>query len=212
MKRLIAKIEYKLIKYLYRKNDKKLSYHKLRAELRKKRKINVGSGDVDFSEEWFSCDISTLDITNRSNWINILGSVKLKNIFAEHVWEHLTEEDTDLANRNCYEFLKKNGRIRIAVPDGYHPNKDYIDYVKPNGNGIGSDDHKILYNYNSLSQKLKDTGFKTELLEYWDETGKFHFQDWSNDGGKVNRSRQFDSRNINGKLNYTSLIIDAIKI
>jgi len=213
---MILKILLRNIKkfiYCLRQSHVKARYYRnIRFEIRKKKKLNVGSGSVEFDKEWFSCDIDQLDITKRREWVKLLGNSKVTNIFAEHVWEHLSYEDTNLANKNCYIFLKKNGRLRIAVPDGYHPNKDYIDYVKPNGNGIGSDDHKILYNYNSLSQKLKEAGFKTELLEYWDETGKFHFQDWSNDGGKVNRSRRFDSRNINGKLNYTSLIIDAIKI
>ncbi len=184
---------------------------KIRSEIRRKRKINIGSGNVDFDENWFSCDINVLDITNRSNWIKLLGSLKVNNLFAEHVWEHLDEKDTNLANRNCYYFLKKNGRLRIAVPDGYHPSKDYIDYVKPNGSGIGSDDHKILYNYTIMKDKLEAIGFTVELLEYWDEKGKFHYENWTNEGGKVYRSRRYDGRNINNQLNYTSLIIDAIK-
>lgn len=182
----------------------------IKAEIRSKRKINIGSGNVDFDEKWFSCDIDILDITDKSNWNKLLGSLKVDNLFAEHVWEHLDEKDTNLANRNCYHFLKKNGRLRIAVPDGYHPSKDYIDYVKPNGSGIGSDDHKILYNYTIMKDKLEAIGFTVELLEYWDEKGKFHYENWTNEGGKVYRSRRYDGRNIN-QLNYTSLIIDAIK-
>ncbi len=184
---------------------------KIRSEIRRKRKINVGSGGVKFDEDWFSCDITILDITNRMNWFKLLGLKKMTNIFAEHVWEHLDEKDTNLANENCYFFLKKNGRLRIAVPDGYHPNKEYIEYVKPNGNGIGSDDHKILYNYTIMKDKLEAIGFTVELLEYWDEDGKFHFENWTNEGGKVHRSRRYDLRNINNQLNYTSLIIDAVK-
>jgi len=180
-------------------------------EIRREIKLNVGCGDVDFSKEWFSCDIDVLDLTDRLNWIKLLGSLTIDNIFAEHVWEHLSEEDTMLANRNCYEFLKKKGRLRIAVPDGYHPDKSYIDYVKPNGTGIGSDDHKILYNYKSLSKKLQEVGFTTNLLEYWDEHGDFNSQKWNNKHGKVRRSKQYDPRNNDGQLNYTSLIIDAIK-
>ena len=141
----------------------------------------------------------------------LLGGQKLNNIFAEHVWEHLTEDDTILANKNCYEFLNKNGRLRLAVPDGYHPDKKYIDYVKPGGVGRGAQDHKILYNYQTLKDKLEKTGFKTELLEFWDESGNFHYTDWSIKHGRVSRSKRYDQRNRNGQLNYTSLIIDAIK-
>ena len=195
------------------KNSESRDYldRNIRREIKRKRKINVGCADVEFDEEWFSCDIHTLDITDRDNWERLVGSVKLNNIFAEHVWEHLSKEDVVLANSNCYKFLKKGGRLRIAVPDGFHPDKRYIDYVKPNGTGAGADDHKALYNYKTLSEVLENEGFKIELLEYWDEEGKFHFREWSTENGKVIRSRRFDQRNKNGKLNYTSLIIDAVK-
>ena len=165
----------KLIKKLLKKDEKSLLIKRLKSQLRKKRKINVGCADVEFDEEWFSCDIHTLDITDRDNWKRLVGSVKLNNIFAEHVWEHLSKEDVVLANSNCYKFLKKGGRLRIAVPDGFHPDKRYIDYVKPNGTGAGADDHKALYNYKTLSILLENAGFKTEMLEYWDEKRKVSF-------------------------------------
>lgn len=201
----------KLIKYLIKKRDEAQFNKKVRSKIKQKRKLNVGSGDVEFDQDWFSCDINILDITDRNNWEKLLGTIKLTNIFAEHVWEHLSKEDVVLANSNCYKFLKKGGRLRIAVPDGYHPDKAYIDYVKPNGTGAGADDHKVLYNYKTLSGLLEKEGFRTELLEYWDEKGKFHFKDWSTEDGKVERSRRFDHRNKNGRLSYTSLIIDAVK-
>ncbi len=182
-----------------------------RKEILNKRKLNVGSGGVSFSKEWFSCDIDVLDLTKKKDWKRLLGNNKIENIFAEHVWEHLNAEDTRLANNNCYDFLKENGSLRISVPDGYHPDSKYIDWVKPDGTGPGADDHKLLYNYKILTKRLEDSGFKVKLLEYWDENGNFHFIDWSLAGGKVLRSRRYDQRNNDGKLNYTSLIIDAIK-
>ncbi len=188
-----------------------LYYRSLRKEVISKRKINVGSGNVDFDDSWFSCDIKILDITQKLNWKKILGRHRLTNIFAEHVWEHLSEKDTLLANQNCYMYLKKGGRLRLAVPDGFHPSEEYINYVKPNGIGLGADDHKILYNYISLREALEDVGFQVELLEYWDENGQFHFTNWSNEHGKVKRSKRYDERNSDGKLKYTSLILDAIK-
>lgn len=201
----------KYFNFIIKKIKRALVYRKLKSEIKKKKKLNVGSGNVEFDKEWFSCDINLLNLTKKSDWFRLLGFSKVNNIFAEHVWEHLSDEDTYLANKNCYKFLKKNGRLRIAVPDGNHPNKDYIDYVKPNGSGIGSDDHKILYNYCSIKERLENAGFRVELLEYWDENGKFHYIDWTNEHGKVRRSRRYDSRNSNEELNYTSLIIDAIK-
>ena len=62
-----------------------------------------------------------------------------------------------------------------------------------------------------MTESLVKVGFKVELLEYWDEDGNFHFKNWTNKHGKVKRSKRYDSRNSDGQLNYTSLIIDAIK-
>jgi predicted SAM-dependent methyltransferase len=177
----------------------------------KKKKFNIGAGVTKLSQDWYSTDIDTLNITKESDWKRLLFYLRLDKIMAEHVWEHLTEDQTKLANRNCYKFLKKDGVLRIAVPDGYHPDRKYIEYVMPGGSGAGADDHKILYNYKTLKEILEIVGFRVNLLEYWDELGQFHFTNWSNDGGKIERSRRYDPRNSDGKLNYTSLIVDAVK-
>ena len=177
-------------------------------------KIMVGSGDrygVNKNNKWLLTDIKTLDLTKENDWQRLLKKFKVDNILAEHVWEHLTEIDTKLANQNCYKYLKENGVLRLAVPDGFHPHNDYINYVKPGGHGDGADDHKILYTYISLKEGLEKVGFKVQLLEYWDENGNFNFKDWTDDGGHIRRSSRYDSRNKEGELNYTSLIVDAIK-
>jgi predicted SAM-dependent methyltransferase len=176
-----------------------------------KRKFNIGSGGTDIGKDWYATDIDTLDITKKEDWNNLLYFLKLDNIVAEHVWEHLSDKDTELANRNCFRFLKRKGVLRIAVPDGYHPNAAYIEWVRPGGNGPGADDHKILYNYKIMKDRLEKAGFEIRLLEYWDENGDFHFTDWTNEGGYIMRSRRFDKRNSGGELLYTSLIVDAIR-
>lgn len=183
----------------------------LRKEAITKRKLNVGAGGVSLTSDWFSCDRDLLDLTKRDDWKRLLGKTKMSNIFAEHVWEHLSDVDTELANKNCYNFLRTNGKLRIAVPDGYHINTEYIEWVKVGGIGPGADDHKILYNYKTLRNRLESVGFKVQLVEYWDEFGKFNSVSWDIVDGKVSRSKEFDSRNTDGNLNYTSLIIDAIK-
>lgn len=177
----------------------------------KKRKLNVGNSNINLTNDWMPTDIDTLNITLASDWKNLFHGIQLDNIMAEHVWEHLTDADTALANKNCYDYLKKGGRLRLAVPDGNNPDKDYIKWVRPGGNGVGADDHKILYTYDVMKSRLEKVGFEVELLEYWDETGKFHFTDWTNEAGLVRRSRRYDERNEGEKLGYTSLIVDAIK-
>jgi predicted SAM-dependent methyltransferase len=176
-----------------------------------KRKFNIGSGKFTFENGWLNTDKNSLNICREEDWKRYLKFLKLDNILAEHVWEHLAEEETAAANRNCFAFLKHGGNLRLAVPDGFHPKQDYIDWVKIGGVGPGADDHKVLYNYRTLKASLEKAGFKVTLLEYWDEEGQFHFTNWTDEAGRIIRSRRYDKRNAGSDLNYTSLIIDAKK-
>lgn len=160
---------------------------------------------------WISTDVDLLDVTSWRDWERVFGRRRADALMAEHVWEHLNEDQTRAANANCFTFLTPGGYLRLAVPDGFHPDPKYIEYVRPGGTGAGATDHKIQYNYRLLTSRLEMVGFTVSLLEYWDEDGRFHFTDWSSDGGHITRSRRFDERNVPGNLAYTSLIVDATK-
>lgn len=174
-------------------------------------KIVVGSSGI-FEEGWIPSEIEVLNLLKGDNWLNFFEPASISHILAEHVWEHLSQDDGVIAAQTCFRFLKPQGRLRIAVPDGYHSDPDYIDYVKVGGIGDGADDHKILYNYQSLSLMLKRVGFQVDILEFFDEGGNFHHKDWDIEDGFIHRSLKYDRRNIGGHPHYTSLIIDAIKV
>jgi predicted SAM-dependent methyltransferase len=53
--------------------------------------------------------------------------------------------------------------------------------------------------------------FKVNLLEYFDQEGKFHFIEWDPLEGKIHRSSRLDDRNKDGNLKFTSIILDAYK-
>jgi predicted SAM-dependent methyltransferase len=173
-------------------------------------KLVVGSCYTYFPG-WIHSDIDTLDILSRENWEKYFAKDSIDIILAEHVWEHLTSEQGKSAFENCFTFLKSGGFLRVAIPDGYHKSDEYINWVKPGGTGNGAEDHKVLYNYQSLTALLKEVGFQVRLLEYFDENKEFQFTDWNPDEGRVGRSARYDSRNADGKLVYTSLIVDAVK-
>lgn len=156
-------------------------------------------------------EISQRIIRQTLPWQYFFEPESIDRILSEHCWEHLSEDEAEKANTNCFTFLKSGGRLRIAVPDGFHIDPDYIEYVRPGGKGLGSEDHKVLYNYKTAKKLLEHAGFKVELLEYWDENGQFHFREWFSEDGHVRRSRIHDTRNQDGSLTYTSLILDAIK-
>ena len=173
-------------------------------------KIIVGSGPTKY-EGWFPTDIVTLDVTNEKHFKKYFKKKKISRILAEHVLEHLTNQELKLMIENFHKYSSENVNIRIAVPDGFHKDKDYIDKVKPGGTGEGAEDHKHLFNYKSLARLFEAGNFQPILVEYWDEDGKFH-PGYSNDeNGYILRSFINDSRNSDGIPHYTSLIVDFRK-
>lgn len=197
--------------YIYKKNKEFRRFKKALAQQEGKTlKVVVGSSDI-FEPGWIPSEWHFLNLLNEQEWLTYFKEDSISNILAEHVWEHLTPEDGKVAVRTCYRFLKKGGRLRIAVPDGFHPDPTYIDYVKVGGSGAGADDHKILYTYKIMTDILEQAGYKVQLLEYFDESGIFHHNAWEAKAGYIHRSIKNDKRNADGKPNYTSLIVDAVK-
>ncbi|MDB5256677.1 MAG: hypothetical protein JWM14_1372 [Chitinophagaceae bacterium] len=196
--------------FIYRKNQEFRRFKKALKSTTGDLKVVVGSSDI-FEPGWIPSEWHFLNLLKEQEWLTYFKEDSISNILAEHVWEHLTPADGQVAVRTCYRFLKKGGRLRIAVPDGFHPDPVYIDNVKPGGKGAGADDHKILYNYKIMTAILEQTGYKVELVEYFDESGVFHHNAWDAKDGYIHRSMKNDRRNADGKPNYTSLIVDAIK-
>lgn len=174
-------------------------------------KIVIGASGVS-ENGWVPSDINYLNLLNGDQWFSYFQENKIDALLAEHVWEHLSEEEGILAAKTCFKYLKNGtGYLRVAVPDGFSHNNKYIEYVRPGGNGYGAHDHKVLYTYKTLSDVFENAGFKVDLLEYFDENGVFHYKPWNKDDGMIFRSSRFDVRNTDKTLNYTSIILDAKK-
>ena len=47
---------------------------------------------------------------------------------------------------------------------------------------------------------FESAGFQVRLLEYCDENGKFHYNDWNEKDGFIYRSKRFDHRNRDNQL------------
>lgn len=160
---------------------------------------------------WAPSDQKVIDLLDEKTWLRFFSNRKVDKLLAEHVLEHLDIDQCEKALRNCFKYLKSGGRMRAAVPDGFFPDKNYIEYVKPGGHGPGSDDHKVLFNYKTFSELFQRAGFKVELLEYFDENGNFHESPWDPEFGFILRSRHNDDRNTPEHIKYTSIILDAFK-
>lgn len=160
-----------------------------------------------FDKGWHPTDREYLDLLKPGDWERFFREASVDAILAEHVWEHLTEEDGRIAAGTCFRFLKPGGYLRLAVPDGLHPDLAYQQLVRIGG----PDGHLALYDHRSLKALLESAGFQVACLEYFDERGKFHAERWDPAQGKIERSLQFDERNHDGQPHYTSLIVDAVK-
>ena len=170
-------------------------------------RVIIGAGSTRY-DGWIATDIPAFDILKHEHWALLFQPASVDNMLAEHVFEHLTTDQLGEFLRIARLYLKPNGRIRIAVPDGYHPDADYIEHVRPGGIGEGATDHKVLYNCDLISAILQEQGYYCKLLEYFGADGRFHRCEWSAEDGFVGRSASHDARNAAGKLAYTSLIVD----
>jgi predicted SAM-dependent methyltransferase len=161
-----------------------------------KLQIIIGAHNTEYND-WLPTNIDSLNLLQIASFQHLFGDKKVSRFLAEHVFEHITYADALTALKNCYSYLEKGGAVRIAVPDGFHPNPDYINMVKPGGFGEGAHDHKLLYDYKKLSK-------------VFEEEGTFHYNDWDSKDGHVIRSKRYDKR-FNEPLGYSSLIVDGIK-
>lgn len=173
-------------------------------------KVILGAGKTSYPG-WVATDKQSLDVTEPSGFERLLNGKSAIRFLAEHVWEHLSDDDLARANQMVFRFLAPGGCVRIAVPDGCHPDEGYRSRVTPGGSGPSAWDHKQLFTHISLAECLEKAGFRVEKLEHWDEHGEFHRKPWRFEDGPVKRSAEHDRRNRRGKLAYTSLIVDAWK-
>lgn len=172
------------------------------------RRIVIGASGV-FENGWIPTDADQLNLLSAPSWERFIAPESVDAMLAEHVWEHLTFEEGRIAAQTCHRYLKRGGYIRVAVPDGLFPDQAYRDYVGPGGAAGGDDPaagHKVLYTYRELAEVFASAGFVTSLLEYHDEHGSLHYQDWDPAQGMIHRSKRFDSRGA------VSIVMDARKV
>ncbi|CCW07484.1 MULTISPECIES: class I SAM-dependent methyltransferase [Bacillus] len=178
-------------------------------------KVVVGAEGYNNNPGWLHTNEEELNLLRRETWLDKFQSNSLSVILAEHVWEHLSYEEGIEAAKICYEFLMENGYIRCAVPDAFFPDEEYQQGVQVGGPGPldhPAASHKIVHNYKTITSMFESAGFQVRLLEYCDENGKFHYNDWNEKDGFIYRSKRFDHRNRDNQLGFVSLIVDAVKM
>tara|TARA_B100000809_G_C14963506_1_gene468295 strand:+ start:64 stop:765 length:702 start_codon:yes stop_codon:yes gene_type:complete len=174
-------------------------------------KIIIGASGTN-QKDWISTERETFDMLKPEKWLSVVEKHSIKYILAEHVFEHLTIEEGKKSIETCLTFLKEGGNLRIAVPDAFHPSKQYREYSKPGGSGSGASDHKEFYDYRKINKILSSfTDFiQIIFLEYYDENGKLHTKNIDKEKGLIERTT--NSKRILPGTNdiYSSLIVDII--
>ena len=178
-------------------------------------KIIVGAAET-WQEGWYSTNEDWHDITKAEDWRAVFeGKRIITHVLAEHVFEHLTRDECRIALAHIGGHMKKGGRIRIAVPDGYHPDSDYLRHVGIDGIGDDAADHKQLLNVDTLGELLIDAGFQPCHIEGYDSLGRLVYKTYSIEDGFVYRSRANATPNSASRWEFvdadTSLIVDGIK-
>jgi len=195
-------------------------------------RVIIGSGPQRM-EGWLATDIQHLNVAEGSSWRRLFSPGSIDRILAEHVFEHLSWRELRDALGHVFVYLKRGGRLRLAVPDAFHPSRYYYNLVKPGGWETPSE-HKLMLDCEMLPRVATDAGFEIRLLEYFDENGLFHGVEYDPADGEVQRcaSRNVgldtDDREVMAKfhasipahlrqqfldrrMTYTSLIADLVK-
>ncbi len=163
---------------------------------------------------WVATQGDQLNLLDPSSWERFFGKKRADALLCEHVFEHLTVEEGAKAAKTIFAYLKPGGFIRVAVPDRHFPDEEYQRWVQVGGPGPRDHpaaNHKVVYGYRELVKVFEAAEFEVRLLEYHDEKGRFHLNEWNVDEAPVYRSSKLDHRNRYGKFGFASLIIDAIK-
>lgn len=154
-------------------------------------KIIIGASSQNYTG-WIQTQREDLDLIKEKDWEESFGDRKIYRILAEHVFEHLDEEETVESAKILFDYLDSDGLIRIAVPDGYFQNEWYQNMVKIGGPGPKDHPavtHKVLHTYKTITLPFVKAGFKVELLEFCDENGVFHYKEWDEKQGFIYRSK-----------------------
>ena len=142
-------------------------------------KLHLGSGSR-YLEGYLHVDIADyehIDIKSSVDKLNTIDDDSVNEIYASHVLEYFDRNEVESVLNEWKRVLKKDGVLRIAVPNFEALIKVYQetdDIEKILGPLYGKWDltdgsfiyHKTVYDKNSLTELLKRTGFSN--IELWD--------------------------------------------
>jgi len=222
MKSFLKKILPNYILTKYREIRFFIEYLNFKTNIQKLRKNNkkifiiVGAGPTKY-KGWLSTNYPWFDLLKLETFKKYFKSREVEKILAEHVFEHLTEDEAIRSAKFIYEHLLPQGSLRIAVPDGNHPDPDYRKHCGIGGIGADASDHKQFITMEKLVDILENAGFKVEPQEGYRSDGSLLRKNIDEGKGFIQRSRSNAQMNSNESVGWvfpdsnTSLIVDGYK-
>lgn len=155
------------------------------------KKLHLGCGKRNFGSDWVHIDggdfphLHSKDITNLP-----FDNESVDLIYASHVIEYFDREEVVKLLTEWKRVLKKNGTLRLAVPDFETMAFLYINKGYPLENFLGplygklvmSDNniyHKTTYDFKTLNTLLESIGFFDIVRYEWRKTEHSHIDDHS---------------------------------
>ena len=152
-------------------------------------KLHLGCGNKKL-EGWTNIDLlpsSKADVIDDVTKLTSIKDTSIDEIYACHVLEHITREDLIPTLKLWKSKLVLGGKIKIAVPDFdsvcniYKKNKSINEVIGlVSGGREGKlDEHKIIFDFNYLSDCLTSVGFINVSKYDWRLTDHSHIDDYS---------------------------------
>ena len=117
--------------------------------------LNVGCG-TKYHKDWVNIDIKSNDLAIIS--YNLLKGIPFPDeefeiLYHSHVLEHIPKEKSFNFMKECHRVLKKNGTIRIVVPNLENIVDEYKKYLNKN---LNNPSKKTVANYDWIMLEMFD--------------------------------------------------------
>jgi len=155
------------------------------------KKINMGCGSRNFGKDWIHIDGGDhVHLDYQSITKLQLDDESIDLIYASHVIEYFDLVEINDVLIEWRRVLKKNGILRVAVPDfetmsrlytlGQYPLERFLGPLYGRMNmGHETIYHRTTYDFNLLQKTLHSSGFENVRRYDWRETDHHMFDDHS---------------------------------